>query len=203
MTGQADEFVQSNGNIGLSTSVNPIPDTFISRRVPETRKVTKMSTSQLSTEMKKCIDLCLSCHAICTETTSHLLQGGTNHSESTHLISLLDCAQICLAHADFMARGSKHHSELAKLCADICRECSESCDQHANADGKMRECAEICRKCEESCRQMAAGSSGSDKSAVSASSAPKGTGAMVTPTESSGEGNLPVQGTGAGVTQFE
>jgi hypothetical protein len=163
----------------------------------------QMGTTELSAEMKKCMDLCLDCHALCTETASHVLHGDVEHSEGKHLVTLLDCAQICLAHADFMARGSKHHPELAKLCADICRACSQLCDQHADADGKMKECADICRKCEESCRRMASDSAESGESALAASSAPQGTGAIATPTEASGEGNIPVQGTGAGVTQFQ
>lgn len=162
-----------------------------------------MSKLEVSTEMRKCIDLCLDCHAVCTEVASRIMYNSMQHSEGKRLVVLLDCAQICLTHADFIARQSEHYSELAKLCADICRQCTKSCEQHVDADEKMKECASICRKCEESCRKMASSASGSTKSALEASSAPQGTGAITAPTESSGEGNIPVQGTGAGVTQFE
>lgn len=162
-----------------------------------------MNTANQSSEMSDCRDMCLNCHAICTETISHVLHGNAQHSEGKHLVSLLDCAQMCLTHADFMARRSRHHSALAKLCADICRECADLCSQHGDKDGKMKECADVCRKCEQACQQMASGSPAGGSGNAGESSAPQGTGAVAAPTESSGEGNMPVQGTGAGMTQFE
>lgn len=159
-----------------------------------------MSSSELSVEMNDCIELCLDCHKVCTELAGHTVGGSNEGADTKHSVTLLDCAQICLTHADFMARRSSRHAELAKVCADICRDCAASCEPHADNDEKMKHCVEVCRKCEESCRHMA--SSTSSGSSANETSAPQGTGAIATPTSASGGGNHPVEGTGAGVTQF-
>ena len=67
-------------------------------------------------------------------TFAHVLHGGHVHSEAKHLVALLDCAQICLTHADFMARRSPHHAHLAGECAEICSACAAvSCASSAVA----------------------------------------------------------------------
>lgn len=160
-----------------------------------------MAVSELSSDMRECVDLCFECHKVCTETASHVLHGGSKHSESNHLVSLLDCAQICIAHADFMVRRSPNHADLAKACADICKTCADLCEQHADKDGMMQRCAQICRRCEQSCRQMAlAAASGSQGNASTA--LPQGSGAVAEPTAASSEGSNVEQGTGAGMTQM-
>ncbi len=114
-----------------------------------------MAANEISSEMRECIAQCLECHSVCTEAASHVLHGDGKHSEGAHLVALLDCAQICLVHADFMARRSPRHASLAAACADICKTCAELCEQHADKDGMMKRCAEACRECEQSCRRMA------------------------------------------------
>jgi hypothetical protein len=159
-----------------------------------------MAVSEISSEMRECIEQCLDCHKVCTEAASHVLHGDSKHSEGTHLAALLDCAQICLVNADFMARRSPHHAALVQACADICEACADLCEQHADKDGMMRRCAEICRECEQSCRQMApAAVSGGQVNAGTA--LPQGTGAAAEPTAASAEGSNVEQGTGAGMTQ--
>ena len=111
-------------------------------------------TSAMSAEMKQCLENCLACHRLCTETAAHVMHGGHPHSETKHLIALLDCAQICLTHADFMARRSPHHAHLAGECAEICAACAALCEEHEDPDGEMQLCAKACRRCAESCSQM-------------------------------------------------
>jgi hypothetical protein len=114
-----------------------------------------MNQSQASSEMmKECLAHCLECHRVCTETAAHVLHGGHVHSEAKHLVALLDCAQICIVHADFMARRSPHQAHLAKECAEICSACAALCEKHADPDGEMKRCAEACRTCAKSCSAM-------------------------------------------------
>lgn len=160
-----------------------------------------MTATELSGEMHECMDLCLACHRVCTETASHVLHGGSQHSESNHLVALLDCAQSCLVHADFMARRSPHHADLATACAEICKTCADLCEQHADQDGMMQRCAEICRQCERSSRQMASAAASNSQGNVGAV-LPQGTGAVASPTAASGEGANVEQGSGAGMTQM-
>ena len=113
-----------------------------------------MALKPLNQEMQQCLMNCLDCHRLCPSAAAHVMHGGGKHAEAEHLVSLLDCAQICLTHADFMARQSPHHMHLAKECAEICAECASLCEANADADGVMKECAEACRTCAQSCAAM-------------------------------------------------
>ncbi|GHC92875.1 ferredoxin [Pseudorhodoferax aquiterrae] len=94
---------------------------------------------------------CLECHRLCTEAIAHVLHGKSSHSESKHLVALLDCSQLCLLCADFMTRNSPHHAHICAECAEVCNACADLCEQHADPDGVMKQCAEACRKCAASC----------------------------------------------------
>ncbi len=111
---------------------------------------------RVSPEMQKCIDNCLDCHSVCTETVNYCLQKGGPHAEPNHIRLLLDCAEICQTSADFMLRGSDLHHETCGVCADVCEQCAADCD-HFGDDKVMKACADTCRKCAQSCRQMAGG----------------------------------------------
>jgi hypothetical protein len=112
-------------------------------------------THMHSAEMQQCIDNCMQCHAVCTETISHCLQKGGKHAEAKHIRLLADCAQICATSADFMLRGSDLHALTCGVCAEVCARCAEECERMAD-DAAMQRCAEECRRCAESCRRMAA-----------------------------------------------
>jgi hypothetical protein len=108
----------------------------------------------LDPELQRCIDECRSCQHICTTTATYCLQQGGPHADAGHIVTLLDCAQLCGVSADFMLRGSHFHTSTCAVCADICRRCAESCEQMAD-DDVMRRCAEACKRCAESCDRMA------------------------------------------------
>jgi hypothetical protein len=106
-----------------------------------------------SAQMKECIDACLSCGAICTETIRHCLEMGGKHAEMQHITIMLDCAEICQTSANFMLRGSAAHVETCSTCAAICRACEDSCRQLTGEE--MKRCADECASCAESCERMA------------------------------------------------
>ncbi len=76
-------------------------------------------THEITEEMKTCIQNCLDCHRICTETAAHCLHMGGPHAEAAHIRLLLNCAQICAASADFMLRTSHFHGGLRRLLTDM------------------------------------------------------------------------------------
>jgi hypothetical protein len=114
-----------------------------------------MPQSRITTEMRRCIENCVECHAICVETISHCLGIGGRHASEDHIGLLEDCSQICQTSADFMLRGSERHRETCRVCADICVQCAQDCDRLAGRDATMTRCAETCRRCAESCMAMA------------------------------------------------
>jgi hypothetical protein len=104
--------------------------------------------------MQRCIDDCLNCASICTETMMHCLQMGGEHAEPEHIRLLIDCAEICQTSANFMLRHSNLHGQVCGVCAVVCERCAEDCARFTD-DSVMQECAEVCRTCAESCREMA------------------------------------------------
>jgi hypothetical protein len=104
--------------------------------------------------LQPCIDVCTECHNICLEMVSHCLDKGGKHADSSHIRTLIDCADICRTSADFMLRGSDLHASTCGACSEVCLQCAESCDQF-DTDAEMKRCAEVCRRCAESCEQMA------------------------------------------------
>ena len=103
--------------------------------------------------MRECIDACLKCSAVCTETVRHCLEMGGKHAEAQHVTIMTDCAEICQTSANFMLRGSAAHVETCSTCAAICRACEDSCRQLGGE--RMVHCADECAKCAESCEAMA------------------------------------------------
>ena len=65
----------------------------------------------------------------------------------------LDCADLCVASARLMARGSRFHQELCALCADIAEACAAECEKYD--EEHCRSCAEACHHCAAECRKMA------------------------------------------------
>ena len=105
--------------------------------------------------MQKCIDLCQDCYALCTRTVGHCLQLGGRHAASEHIRLFLDCAQICDTTAQYLLRGSSLHERMCGLCAEVCRQCADSCLAVAGDDQMVKQCAEMCRTCAGSCERMA------------------------------------------------
>ena len=102
--------------------------------------------------MQEGADAALACAKTCLETTSHCLSMGGKHAEPAHMQLMMDCSKICVTSADFMARGSQHHSAVCQICADVCEACADSCKTLEGEE--MKRCAEACEKCATVCRKM-------------------------------------------------
>jgi hypothetical protein len=113
-----------------------------------------MQATTLSREMQRCIDECLSCYRLCTETAmTHCLESGGRHVEPIHLRLMMNCAELCRTSAGFMMSASSMHAHVCGACAVVCDACADSCEQI----GDMDDCVQACRSCAQSCHQMAAG----------------------------------------------
>ena len=141
---EAEEVWQSEGQSAVAGK--------ISGTMEDLEKIQE-SEYAISDEVRECVQDCLDCFRICTETMIRCLDLGGKHSESEHLNLLMDCARICNTNAEFMLRNSTYYPQLCGLTADICDECADTCDRFD--DDFMKECASVCRRCAESCREMA------------------------------------------------
>ena len=106
-------------------------------------------------EMKKCIQLCRDCHAMCTQTIAHCLKLGGRHAAPDHIRLFEDCAQMCATAADYMLRESPFHDRICSVCSDLCKQCAKDCEQVGGDDQIVKQCIEMCRKCAGSCERMA------------------------------------------------
>jgi hypothetical protein len=111
---------------------------------------------QMTEQMKRCIQDCQECYAICTQTAQHCLGLGGKHADPEHIRTLLDCADACSTSLSFMLRMSPHHWRYCASCAEICKVCAESCRSIPGSDEMMKHCADVCDRCQASCREMAA-----------------------------------------------
>jgi hypothetical protein len=110
---------------------------------------------EITSEMRQCIQDCLDCARICTETVNHCLMLGGRYAEASHVRTLMDCAASCAQSAGFMLRNSQYYSRMCDVCSEICRSCAESCERAGRDDDTMMRCADLCRRTAESCRRMA------------------------------------------------
>lgn len=105
-----------------------------------------------SGQIEDCMRKLQHCHKTCLGMAmTHCLEMGGEHARPQHIRLMLDCAQICAATADFLARKSQFHTRLCALCADICDTCGADCQKI----GDMRPCVEACRACATACREAA------------------------------------------------
>jgi hypothetical protein len=92
------------------------------------------------------------CHNTCLSMAmTHCLEIGGEHSRPQHLRLMLDCAALCAATEDFLARKSQFHNRICALCAEVAQTCAEDCARL----GDMEACVEACRKVTAACTEAA------------------------------------------------
>jgi hypothetical protein len=140
--------------VATSTSFTMLPKVYAATGV-ETHPSLIQEGHHTDDEMKKCIQLCRECHAMCTQTISHCLKLGGRHAAPDHIRLMEDCAQMCATAADYMLRESPFHDRICRLCSELCKQCGKDCEQVAGDDQMVKQCLEMCRKCAGSCERMA------------------------------------------------
>jgi len=107
-----------------------------------------MARATPPSDKDECIEDCLECYRICTETAlTHCIEAGGEHVEPDHFRLMLNCAQICRTTAEFLLAESEFDSRLCALCEEVCEACADSC----RAIGGMDDCVQACEMCAESC----------------------------------------------------
>lgn len=106
--------------------------------------------------MDRCIEHCLDCFVFCSKTITHCLAHGEDERESEQIKVLLTCAIITDATAKLMLADSTFHEEACRLCAMVCRDCAQDCQELCSQDEAFGECAALCLACAESCEAMTA-----------------------------------------------
>lgn len=105
--------------------------------------------------LKSCAEACSDCQQECDRCSTHcahLLHSGKQEHMTT-LATCQDCADVCVAASQIVARGGPFAAEICGACAEVCADCAKECEKFPD-DQHMKECAEECRECEKACRDM-------------------------------------------------
>ncbi len=105
--------------------------------------------------MMTCAKACSDCQRVCDSCSTHcgrMLSEGKKEHHAT-LVSCQDCATVCAAASQIVARSGPYSMMICSTCAETCAKCATECEKFPN-DAHMKACAEECRKCEKSCREM-------------------------------------------------
>lgn len=111
------------------------------------------SMTNLTPEAKECVDRCLECARVCTETVAHCLEEGGIHAEREHISLLHLCADMCTITARALVLLRDHHERFCNLCAEIAEVCEKNCDSYTG-DHPMKMCAKVCHDCAQACHDV-------------------------------------------------
>jgi hypothetical protein len=107
-----------------------------------------------------CVKACYGCSESCTLCADACLGEGQLDELRRCMRLDLDCAAICLATGQVVARQTEPDNNMLRsqleACATACRICAEECDRHASKHQHCRLCAESCRLCERACNDLIA-----------------------------------------------
>jgi hypothetical protein len=116
-----------------------------------TEKAKDVSGDMIMSCAKACSDCQRACDACSAHCVGLLSEGKTQHVKTMQLCN--DCAAICAASAQIVARHGPMTNVVCTACADACNQCAAACEVMKD-DAHMKHCAEECRRCEKSCRTM-------------------------------------------------
>ncbi len=102
----------------------------------------------------QCIENCIECHAVCTQSLAYAMESGSENFNVSQMKLLQDCSEICQLSANFMLRDSESHKVSCKACSELCEKTAIMCEK-VEDDDMMRVTAEIARECAGSCSEMA------------------------------------------------
>jgi Cys-rich four helix bundle protein (predicted Tat secretion target) len=94
----------------------------------------------------KCISIGLICAAHCRK---ELATG--NKSMAECLATITDTLAACESVQRLAANESKHLKAMAKVCAEICKDCMKACEPHGKHMDICRDCANACKECIDVC----------------------------------------------------
>jgi hypothetical protein len=115
----------------------------------------KMDGREMTAALQACAKACSDCQRACDLCATHcanmLHEGKKEHLKT--LATCRDCATMCSAAAEIVARNGPFSALIAEACARACGHCAEACEAFPD-DEHMKFCAEECRKCEKACNDL-------------------------------------------------
>lgn len=106
----------------------------------------KIESSESREALLACIEACEEALHACQECAAADIRDLSAERAGCALVNL-DCADICAATLNALARASVHHGDFCALCAHICKACAAECAKHSH---------EHCQRCKAACEACAA-----------------------------------------------
>ena len=100
--------------------------------------------------LQACIEACEEAIHACQECAAADIREGMADMANCALLNL-DCADICAATMNALARGSVHHGDFCALCAHICRAYAAECAKHADKHEHCARAQQACEACAAEC----------------------------------------------------
>jgi hypothetical protein len=97
--------------------------------------------------IETCIAACQAAIDACQRCAAEDIRAGT----SLCALINLDCADICTATINALARRSGHHGDFCAICAHICRASASACAPHAEVHEHCARCMAACEHCATEC----------------------------------------------------
>jgi hypothetical protein len=115
-----------------------------------------MASQDTEQSFTECIEACEEALHASQECAAHDIREGGQHDDNGACALLnLDCADICAATLNALARRSAHHGDFCALCAHICRTCAAECAKHAETHEHCARCQKACEACAAACDKHA------------------------------------------------
>ncbi len=89
------------------------------------------------------------CIAACNHCADACLNDDNPKAMANCIRTDLDCAAICGAAFNILARDSRGTETLLQLCVEYCERCAVECEMHET--DHCQKCAQACRRCMEAC----------------------------------------------------
>lgn len=113
-----------------------------------------MATQEIdiSDQMQECIDTCFEVTEVCDWCADQCIEAG-NEDLARCIRLCRDAADVANQCARLCSRQSEVYDQYAAVCADICQECLDECQQH---DMEATDaCVDALERCIDLCRDMA------------------------------------------------
>jgi hypothetical protein len=105
-------------------------------------------------DFSECIDACAEALKACQACAFGDIESGDALMDACALLNL-DCADICAATLNALARRSRHYGDFCALCAHLCKACASECARHPH-HAHCTQCRQACERCARACERHAA-----------------------------------------------
>lgn len=114
-----------------------------------------MPANAAESGLTECIEACEEALHACQECAAHDIRSNTHGDMGACALLNLDCADICAATLNVLARGSPHHGDFCAVCAHLCQTCAAECAKHADKHEHCARCRTACEACAAACSKHA------------------------------------------------